>query len=113
MGFRVVSTNGAAVKPIWALVRYGGIFVSAVLLLGAGFLPIAFDRRRRGLQDFLARTVAIETPDPRHDSGWSGPAPPIPPPARRARGGDGGGMLERSSDAGDDGTEPAREGPLA
>jgi uncharacterized RDD family membrane protein YckC len=113
MGFRVVSKNGATLKPIWALVRYGGVFVSAVFLLGAGFLPIAFDRRRRGLQDFLARTVVIETPDPRHEQGWSGPVPPIPPPARRARDQDGGGRLERSSDAGDDPTGAAREAPPA
>jgi uncharacterized RDD family membrane protein YckC len=112
MGFRVTSTNGATVKPPWALVRYGGIFVSTVFLLGAGFLPIAFDRRRRGLQDFLARTVAIDLPDPPHESGWDGAVPPLPP-ARGARArADGGGHV-RSSDAGDDRAVAEREAPPA
>jgi hypothetical protein len=31
----------------------------AAIPLGAGFLPILFDERRRGLQDMLARTVVI------------------------------------------------------
>jgi hypothetical protein len=112
MGFRVVSTNGATVKPPWALVRYGGIFISTVFLLGAGFLPIAFDRRRRGLQDFLARTLAIDTPDPRRAAGWSGELPPVPPPARRVRGEERGG-LDRSSEAGDDWAPAGREAPGA
>jgi uncharacterized RDD family membrane protein YckC len=110
MGFRVVSTNGKTVKPPWALVRYGGIFVSIVFLLGAGFLPILFDPRRRGLQDFLARTLAVDTPDPRHATGWSGELPPVPP--RRA-GGDDGGRLERSSEAGDDWAPAGGEAPAA
>jgi uncharacterized RDD family membrane protein YckC len=109
MGFRVVSTHGTTVKPLWALVRYGGIFVSVFFLLGAGFLPIVFDRRRRGLQDFVARTFVIDTPEVQH--GWTG-TPPIPPRTRRVRGLDGA-ALERSSGAGDDRAVAAREAPPA
>jgi uncharacterized RDD family membrane protein YckC len=110
MGFRVVSKNGATVRPLWALVRYGGIFVSTVFLLGAGFLPIVFDRRRRGLQDFLARTVTVNTPDQQH--GWTGATPPIPPRGRRELDQDRG-AIERSSDAGDDPAPARREAPHA
>ena len=41
-----------------ALVRLVGL-VLAIVPLFAGFLPVLFDRRRRGLQDYLARTVVL------------------------------------------------------
>jgi uncharacterized RDD family membrane protein YckC len=37
--------------------------VLAALPLFAGYLLILFDRKRRGFQDRLARTVVIEAPD--------------------------------------------------
>jgi uncharacterized RDD family membrane protein YckC len=63
MQIRVVSADGARVKPRWSLVRCGGV-VLAVLPLFAGFVPILFDSRRRGFQDWLARTVVAEAPGP-------------------------------------------------
>ena len=36
----------------------------AALPLFAGFVPILFDRRRRGFQDWLAHTAVVEAPGP-------------------------------------------------
>jgi len=60
---RVVSGDGARVKPRWAVVRGVGV-VLASLPLFAGFVPILFDGRRRGFQDWLAHTVVVEAPGP-------------------------------------------------
>jgi uncharacterized RDD family membrane protein YckC len=45
----------------WALVRFGGLFLAALPLL-LGYLPILLNDRRRGLQDFLARSVVVHAP---------------------------------------------------
>ena len=55
MQIRVGSADAARVKPRWAVVRCIGV-VLAALPLFAGFVPILFDCRRRGFQDWLART---------------------------------------------------------
>ena len=44
-----------------ALVRFAGLVLAAIPLC-AGFVPILFDERRRGLQDMLAGTVVIYAP---------------------------------------------------
>jgi uncharacterized RDD family membrane protein YckC len=59
---RVVTANGDRVKPSRGVLRVIGL-VLAALPLFAGYVPVLFDRRRRGLQDRLARTVVIEAPD--------------------------------------------------
>jgi uncharacterized RDD family membrane protein YckC len=59
MQFRVLSANGNVLNPTRALVRCGGTLLAAIPLF-AGFVPILFDARRRGLQDHLARTVVVE-----------------------------------------------------
>jgi uncharacterized RDD family membrane protein YckC len=61
MRIRVVAVKGERLKPRRALVRCIGL-VLAALPLFAGYLMILFNRRRRGLQDYLARTVVIEAP---------------------------------------------------
>jgi uncharacterized RDD family membrane protein YckC len=61
MQIRVVSSHGDRVKPGWAVVRCIGV-VLAALPLFAGFVPILFDARRRGFQDWLARTAVVEAP---------------------------------------------------
>jgi len=63
MQIRVVSGDAARVKPRWALVRCIGV-VLAALPLFAGFVPILFDSRRRGFQDWLAHTTVVEAPGP-------------------------------------------------
>jgi hypothetical protein len=45
------------------VVRCIGV-VLAALPLFAGFVPILFDSRRRGFQDWLARTTVVEAPGP-------------------------------------------------
>jgi pimeloyl-ACP methyl ester carboxylesterase/uncharacterized RDD family membrane protein YckC len=68
MRVRVVRRNGKPLSLLRALVRFVGLLL-AVIPLGAGFLPVFVDRRRRALQDFLAGTVVrrdldeVEEPD--------------------------------------------------
>jgi uncharacterized RDD family membrane protein YckC len=47
-----------------SLVRFVGLIL-AIVPLFAGFLPVLFDSRRRGLQDFLSGTVVIDSDTPR------------------------------------------------
>jgi uncharacterized RDD family membrane protein YckC len=59
MRLRVVtSRSGGRMHFMRALIRLGGLLLS-IIPLGAGFLPVLFDDRRRGLADYLARTVVI------------------------------------------------------
>ncbi len=60
MQVRVSTAGGGTLRPRRALVRFIGL-VLAALPLFAGFAPILFDSRRRGLQDWLARTVVVRT----------------------------------------------------
>jgi uncharacterized RDD family membrane protein YckC len=59
MQCRVITTDGGRIGMKRAFVRCVGL-VLAALPLFAGYLLSPFDRRRRGLQDRLARTVVIE-----------------------------------------------------
>ena len=59
---RVTGRDDGALRVRRALVRLVGL-VLAIAPLGAGFLPVLFDRRRRGLHDFLARTVVVAHAD--------------------------------------------------
>lgn len=54
-----LAEDGSTLLPGRALLRLVGLTLAALPLL-AGFLPILFDDRRRGLHDMLARTVVIE-----------------------------------------------------
>ena len=67
--------DGDVLRPRRAAVRFFGLVLAAIPL-GAGFVPILFDERRRGLQDMLARTVVVEAPEL---SRGSGPSPPRTP----------------------------------
>jgi uncharacterized RDD family membrane protein YckC len=53
---RVVSADGGGVKPLQGIRRYLGL-VLAALPLGLGFVPVLFNDRRRGLQDWIGGTV--------------------------------------------------------
>jgi len=50
-------------RPAKALVRFGAMVLSAIPL-GAGFLPILTDDRRRGLHDRIAGTVVVRADPP-------------------------------------------------
>ena len=61
MQIRVVTASLERVKPARGMVRCVGL-VLATLPLFLGYLPILFDKRRRGLADWLARTVVVDAP---------------------------------------------------
>jgi uncharacterized RDD family membrane protein YckC len=64
LGLRVQTTDGRPLGVGRAVVRFAALLL-AIAPLFAGFLPIVFDRRRRGLHDFLAGTVvAYPEPEP-------------------------------------------------
>jgi uncharacterized RDD family membrane protein YckC len=58
MRLRVVAEDGSPPSLGRALVRLVGLLL-AIVPLFAGFLPVLFDARRRGLPDYLARTVVL------------------------------------------------------
>lgn len=58
----VDATTGAAPSTSQCIIRYLG-YIPAVAPLGLGLLWIAFDPRRQGLHDKLARTVVIQDKD--------------------------------------------------
>lgn len=62
LGIRVCrDEDGAVLHPLRALVRLVALTLCAIPLF-AGFLPILFDDRRRGLHDMLANTVVVGAP---------------------------------------------------
>jgi uncharacterized RDD family membrane protein YckC len=61
MQFRVVPRTGDRLKPRRAIVRAVGLVLAAIPMF-AGYLPIAVGRKRRGLQDYLARTMVVDAP---------------------------------------------------
>lgn len=93
LGFRVLPAAGGAIRPIRAIRRFIGMIIS-MIPLGAGFLPVLVDDRRRGLHDRIAGTVVrwgVVEPEqvervhvvpltPVLESGPKPAAPPAPPP---------------------------------
>jgi uncharacterized RDD family membrane protein YckC len=61
----VDAKTGADPRPMQLVIRYIGYFVSTIIL-GLGFLWIAFDDRKQGLHDKMAGTVVIRD-DARED----------------------------------------------
>jgi len=51
-------TTHEDITAIRSIIRFAGLILCAIPL-GAGFLPILFDERRRGLHDRLAHTVVL------------------------------------------------------
>ncbi|HSL63213.1 MAG TPA: RDD family protein [Gaiellaceae bacterium] len=58
---RVLRADGRPPTIGRSIVRLVGLGL-AIVPLFAGFLPVVFDERRRGLADFLARTVVVYDP---------------------------------------------------
>lgn len=58
LGMKVVADDGSKITPIKAILRYVGYFVSGIIL-GIGFLMIAFDKEKAGLHDKIAGTRVI------------------------------------------------------
>lgn len=63
MQIQVLTSDLEPVKPKRALIRCLGVILAALPLF-LGFLPILYDRRRRGFQDQFAHTVVIDAPGP-------------------------------------------------
>lgn len=58
LGIEVVMKDGGAIDVGPAVLRYLGYFPSGVLL-GIGYLMIAFTSEKRGLHDYIAGTVVV------------------------------------------------------
>jgi uncharacterized RDD family membrane protein YckC len=93
LGFRVFAADGGPVRTLRGIRRFAGMIIS-MIPLGAGFLPVLVDDRRRGLHDRLAGTVvrwdaeepAEVVPDTVHVHPLTpalgpGPTSAVPPPA--------------------------------
>jgi uncharacterized RDD family membrane protein YckC len=98
MGIRVYSTTSDRIRIRQAFLRYWAMLL-AFLPLGAGFLPVLTDDRRRGLHDKIARTVV------RWDEGEEVTAIAAPPVAVTP-------VAELGPGA-DAGTMPAGHAPIA
>ena len=59
MNLRVVTDKGQRLSFLNATGRYFAKFISA-LILGIGFLMVAFTERKRGLHDMIAGTLVIK-----------------------------------------------------
>ena len=58
LGMRIVNQNGDYIGIPSAILRYIGKFVSA-LIIGIGFLMIAWDSKKQGLHDKIAKTYVV------------------------------------------------------
>ena len=59
----VNAKTGEPASPLQCIVRYLGYFVSA-LPLGLGFIWVAFDKRKQGWHDKIARTLVVSSARP-------------------------------------------------
>jgi uncharacterized RDD family membrane protein YckC len=58
LGIRVVPAAGGTIKPVRSVRRFIGLVISTIPL-GAGFLPVLVDDKRRGLHDRIGGTVVV------------------------------------------------------
>jgi uncharacterized RDD family membrane protein YckC len=63
LGLRVVGPDGGHPGLPRSIVRLVGLFL-AIIPLGAGFLPVLVDDRRRALQDLMAGTLVLYVEEP-------------------------------------------------
>ena len=81
LGIRVTTVDGGDVSAWQAVRRYFGL-VLAALPLGLGFVPVLFNDRKRGLQDWMGGTVVRWVEHQRPARGHHVPA--ATPPGERA-----------------------------
>jgi uncharacterized RDD family membrane protein YckC len=79
LGIRVTDLDGNRVGFGKATGRYFGKILSA-LILGIGFLMVAFTQRKQGLHDILAGTLVVQGQAPAASGAVPPPPPPPPPP---------------------------------
>ncbi len=58
MGIKVIQTNGQAIDIKTGVIRYIGYIVSG-MVLGIGFIWVAFDKNKQGWHDKIANTFVI------------------------------------------------------
>jgi uncharacterized RDD family membrane protein YckC len=76
MGFRVQHPEGNRMRPRTSIVRFGAM-VLAALPLGAGFIRVLYDDRRRGFHDRVVDTVVVVGEGDRPGRRRVIPAPPV------------------------------------
>jgi len=79
LGIRVTDLDGNRITFGKATGRYFAKILSA-LILGIGFLMVAFTERKQGLHDMLAGTLVVRGEAPAGAGAGSGAVPPPPPP---------------------------------
>ena len=79
LGIRVTDLDGRRIGFGKATARYFAKILSA-LILGIGFLMVAFTERKQGLHDILAGTLVVMGPAPARSDAAAPPPPPPPPP---------------------------------
>lgn len=58
MGIKVIQTNGQAIDIKTGVIRYIGYIVSG-MVLGIGFIWVAFDKNKQGWHDKIANTFVV------------------------------------------------------
>lgn len=76
MGFRVQHPGGNRMRLRTSIVRFGAM-VLAALPLGAGFIRVLYDERRRGFHDRVVDTVVVAGEGDHPDRRRVIPAPPV------------------------------------
>ena len=79
LGIIVTDLQGRRISFGRATGRYFAKILSA-LILGIGYLMVAFTERKQGLHDMIAGTLVIRGQAPSQVSSAGGPALPPPPP---------------------------------
>ena len=79
LGIIVTDLEGRRLGFGRATGRYFAKILSA-LILGIGFLMVAFTERKQGLHDMVASTLVVKGEAPSQARSVSGPVPPLPPP---------------------------------
>jgi uncharacterized RDD family membrane protein YckC len=79
MGIIVTDLEGRRIGFGKATGRHFAKILSA-LILGIGFLMVAFTQRKQGLHDILAGTLVVKGQAPSQAQSMTSPPPPPPPP---------------------------------
>ena len=58
LGLKIIDEQGNNLTPVTAIIRYLGYILSGIIL-GIGYLMIAFNKNKRGLHDMIAKTYVI------------------------------------------------------
>jgi len=75
MGIKILRGDGTGITLGYALLRFLG-YIVCTMMLGTGFLWIAFDSRKQGIHDKIADTVVVILPQtPQHQAALTSPKP--------------------------------------